>query len=63
MSVFENMFLVEQDEPLTKDQAQEVVDIGSATFYQKHNGELVQDIKTFNSRDEATDWLHENDYW
>lgn len=63
MSVFENMHLVEQDDPLTKDVAQEIVDIGSAQFYQKHNGELVQEIKTFSSRDEAIDWLHENDYW
>lgn len=63
MSVFENMFLVEQNEPLTKEQAQEIVDIGSAQFYQKHNGELVQEVKTFNSREEAVDWLHENDYW
>jgi hypothetical protein len=54
---------VEQNEPLSKEQAQEIVDIGSANFYQKHNGELVQEVKTFNSREEAIDWLHENDYW
>jgi hypothetical protein len=54
---------VEKDELLTRDMAQEIVDNGSAEFYQHHNGELVKFVEPWSSMDSAKDWLHENDYW
>ncbi len=63
MSIFENIYLVENDELLTRDMAQEIVDNGSAEFYQHHNGELVKFVEPWSSMDSAKDWLHENDYW
>lgn len=64
MSVFENMYLVERETPFeTKDQVQEYIDLHATDFYQKHQGELVQEYKTWNTREEAIEWLHEEDYW
>ena len=64
MSIFENMYLVErEDKFLSKDEVQNYVDEQAADFYQKHQGELVQEYKNWNSKDEALEWLHENDYW
>lgn len=64
MSVFENMYLVErEDKFLSKDEVQNYIDEQASDFYQKHQGELVQEYKNWNSKDEALEWLHENEYW
>jgi len=63
MSVFENIYLIEKEEHLTRDSAQEIIDEGVANFYQKHNGEIVQDISVWSSMERAKEWLHEEDYW
>jgi hypothetical protein len=54
---------VEKDEPLTTDIAQDIVDEGTVSFYQHHNGELVKNISTWKDRESAISWLHENDYY
>jgi hypothetical protein len=51
------------DEPLIIDAAQEIVDNGTSTFYQHHNGELVKNISSWPDRESAINWLHENDYY
>jgi hypothetical protein len=54
---------VEKDEPLTTDIAQDIVDEGTVSFYQHHNGELVKNISNWSDRESAVNWLHENDYY
>jgi hypothetical protein len=63
MSIFENVYLVETEESLTRDTAQEIVDNGTSNFYQHHNGELVNSVSVWSSMEVAKEWLHENDYW
>jgi hypothetical protein len=63
MSIFENVYLIENDEHLTIDKAQEIIDEGTVSFYQHHNGELVKNISNWSDRETAVSWLHENDYY
>jgi hypothetical protein len=63
MSIFENIYLVERDEPLTREAAQEIVDNSGAEYYQHHNGELVNSVQVWDSMEIAKEWLHDNDYW
>ena len=63
MSIFENMYLVETDKEMCGDCAQDIVDEGTATYYQHHNGEIVKGWEVWESKDKAIDWLHENEYY